>query len=114
MFEVTVDRLTMPQHVVQQIWRVRRGNPLGGEMPTNVEISRIFSLFDRLVLRPRGPESLLLPSRFFVSGAVLRFALLSNAGNVFLRCGQFVLSCAQLLFRLSPRFHTSFESAHEF
>jgi len=92
--------------------RIRRGDAARSKMATDVQVSRILSFLDRLVLRSRVPQCILLYPYLFSQGAIGCFESLSYARDVSLRGRQFFLRRGQLLCCLPARFRASLASAN--
>ena len=91
MLQVTVHALAMTLHFGQKMWRIRRRDALGSEMPADIEIGGILPFLDRLMLRARLFHGVLLRAAAFVQRAIARLKFAADSSDIFFRHGKFAL-----------------------
>jgi hypothetical protein len=89
MLQMSIHGLPAAAHFLEQMRRVRRGHALRREMTPDVQIGRIFSLLNRLMMRARFSNRFLLRAAALVQGSVARFKFTPDALNIFLYNGKF-------------------------
>src|SRR5439155_13014233 len=105
--EMAINRSAMFLHFDEQMWRCGRGNTLGSEMTSDIEVSRILPFFDGLVLLASFAHFFLLSATALFKGTIAPFKLTAYARNIFIRRGHSCFFRCQFLFRGAQRFRAS-------
>src|SRR5207248_4643661 len=89
--------------VFEQMRRVWRRDSLSCEMPANVQVGRIFSLFDDLMMLLRFANCVLLRLNVVGKSFVAALVIAADLGDIFLDRREFFFGGCEFLLRQSRR-----------
>src|SRR5262249_38756075 len=98
MLLMSIHRCAMFFYGFEQVRRIWRRDPLGREMPANIEIRRVFSLLDDLVVLLGLADGVLLRMNVVRETFVACFVFATHFSNVPVHRGQFLLSRGEFFF----------------
>ena len=96
---MSIHRHAVFAHILEQMWRIRWSDASGREMTSNVEIGRIFSLLDHLMMLFSFDHCVLLRTNVLREGFVARFIVAAHFGDIPLDRGKFFLGGDEFFLR---------------
>src|SRR6184192_2079224 len=96
---MSIYRYAMFAHAIEQVRRIRRSDPLRREMASNVEIGRIFSLLDNLMMLLGFDNCILLGMNVLSKALVAPFIVAAHFGDIFFDRGKFFLGGGEFFLR---------------
>src|ERR1700686_1531459 len=96
---MSIHRHAVFAHVVEQMRRIRRSDPLRREMTSNVEIGRIFSLLDNLMMLFGFDNCVLLRANVLREAFIAPFIVAAHFGDISFDRGKFFFGGGEFFLR---------------